>query len=110
MTTPELTPDDNRRSLDSAPMDGTMIWLLVDYGDDDQRGCHPLANAITAWTLGFNNRDHDGVDEWKFAGWCWDYDQFTQGRGKVLAWKPIGFELSADAAQTPNQEGIDGQG
>ena len=87
------------RPIATAPRDGEMLWLLVDYGDStgrDGEGAHPLADAGTAWTIGFNNHDNDGEDVWKFAGWCWCRDHFAEGRGKVIGWMPIGFELGAD--------------
>lgn len=70
--------------MDSAPKDGTMIRLLVDYTD----GGGPLDDALVAWTIGFNDLDGTGVDEWKFAGWCWTHDHFSQGSGTPVGWLP----------------------
>jgi hypothetical protein len=78
--------------LDSAPRDGTTVWLLVDYSNLDE-GDHPLADAPMAWTIGHNNFEHDGEDVWRFAGWCWSHDHYTQGRGTPVAWKPVGFDV-----------------
>ncbi|KQX19374.1 MULTISPECIES: hypothetical protein [unclassified Sphingomonas] len=66
-----------------------MVWLLVDYSDRDAAG-HPLADATYAATIGFWDENEE---EWKFAGWCWSHDHFTEGRGRVVAYKPIGFML-----------------
>lgn len=86
--------------IETAKKDGQMLWLAVDYsgglgGENDPD--HPLADARIAATIGFNQYDDNGEDEWLFAGWCWTHDHFTQGRGKVIAWRPIGFELSLDS-------------
>lgn len=83
--------------LDSAPRDGRMLWLAVDYGGET--GDHSLADAVVAATIGFNNFDNNGQDEWQFAGWCWCHDHFTEGSGRVLAWRPleIGDDLDLDA-------------
>jgi hypothetical protein len=84
--------------IETAPKDDTMVWLLISYEDRDASD-HPLTDAAIAWTIGFNGLENTGQDEWKFVGWCWSHDHFTDGRGKVLAWKPLGFELGADNAQ-----------
>ncbi len=73
--------------MDTAPKDGTMLTLLVDYSGESNG--HPLFDATTAWTVGFNNFDHDGDDAWKFAGWCWSHDHFTEGTGKPIGWLPF---------------------
>lgn len=82
-----MTPEP--QGLATAPRDGTMVWLLVDY----EGGDHALVDASRAWTIGHNNFDNDGQDVWQFAGWCWAHDHYTQGEGTVLAWSPIGFGL-----------------
>lgn len=79
-------------SLDTAPRDGTMVRLLVDYSE----GEHPLEDTHDeAWTIGFNNDVNDGQDTWKFAGWCWSQDHFTEGKGRVLGWLPYSRPLIA---------------
>lgn len=80
--------------LKDAPRDGRMTWLLVDYSAEDAH--HPLADASRAWTIGFNNCDNDGEDAWRFAGWCWQQDHFTQGHGEVVAWLPTALNIDAD--------------
>jgi hypothetical protein len=67
-----------------APKDGTMLRLLVQFTDnatEDSAG--PCA------TIGANNFDHDQVDEWKFAGWNWTHDCFTEGVGVPIGWLPM---------------------
>lgn len=81
----ELQTGGGWRTIESAPRDGTMLCLLVDYSDG---GEHPLDDELIAATIGFNNHDNDGEDQWKFAGWCWSRDQFTEGEGKVVGWAP----------------------
>jgi hypothetical protein len=86
--------------LASAPRDGSMLWLLVDYSG----GEHALVDNQYGATIGFNEHDKTGVDRWQFAGWCWTHDHFTEGRGKPLAWKAIGFDLEPPACFRPLPE------
>lgn len=75
------------RPMDTAPRDGTMVRLLVQFD----------ANATEdteqpAWTVGANNDDNVGDDEragWQFAGWCWTHDHFTEGKGTPVGWLPM---------------------
>lgn len=78
----ELTPA--IQPLETAPRDGTMLHLLVDYSEGD----HPLEDDTIAWTIGFGGFNDDGSDHWKFAGWCWIHDHFTEGQGRVIGWAP----------------------
>lgn len=80
------------QSLGTAPKDGTLVELVVDYTDGD----HPLEDATLACTIGFNNLKNDGEDTWKFAGWCWTHDHFTEGKGLVVAWRPSRLCASDD--------------
>lgn len=73
-------------SMDIAPKDGTMISLFVDYSAEDAGDA--LEDASQAWTIGFNQFEHTGVDEWQFAGWDWEHDCFTEGRGTPIGWLP----------------------
>ncbi len=69
--------------IETAPRDGTMLRLLVDFEDhatEDSAGPSP--------TIGANNFDNDGEDAWKFAGWCWTHDHFTEGTGMPIGWLP----------------------
>jgi|GEM_PF-4625087 len=63
---------------------GKLVELVVDYSEGD----HPLQDGILACTVGFNTLADTGVDEWKFAGWCWTHDHFVQGKGAPVAWRP----------------------
>lgn len=93
------------QDIATAPRDGTMVWLLIDYG---AYGEHPLADASRAWTIGFNNNDHQGddwpADKWQYVGWNWEQDCFCNHEtdnhkiGVVAGWKPIGFDLAEDGA------------
>ncbi|WP_053092016.1 hypothetical protein [Stenotrophomonas maltophilia] len=75
------------RPMDTAPTDGTLVRLLVDF----------TSNAIEdtagpAWTIGSNNDSNVMADErvgWQFAGWCWDHDHFTEGEGTPVGWLPL---------------------
>lgn len=70
--------------IETAPTNGTMIRLLVDYTD----GGAPLEDAQTAWTIGFNNLANTGEARWQFAGWCWTHDHFCEGSGTAVGWLP----------------------
>lgn len=72
------------RPMGTAPKNGTMIRLLVDYTE----GGGPLEDEQIAWTIGFNGFADHGIDEWKFAGWCWTHDHFSQGSGTPVGWLP----------------------
>lgn len=75
------------RPMATAPRDGTMLRLLVQFDDhatDDTEG--------PAWTIGACNDDNVHQDErvgWQFAGWCWDHDHFTEGKGTPVGWLPL---------------------
>lgn len=77
------------RPMSTAPRDGTMLRLLVEFTE------HATEDEGTAPTIGANNFDHDDQDEWKFAGWCWEHDHFTEGKGKPVGWLPM-FEPSTE--------------
>jgi hypothetical protein len=72
------------RPMESAPRDGTMLRLLVDFTD------HATEDTIgPSWTIGANSFDDTGEDLWQFAGWCWTHDHFTEGKGKPVGWLPL---------------------
>lgn len=80
------------RPMDTAPRDGTMVRLLVQFTEhatEDTDG--------PAWTIGANNGEHDGGDLWCFAGWCWTHDHFTEGKGTPVGWLPL-IDGQRDAA------------
>ncbi|MBB1060375.1 hypothetical protein [Marilutibacter spongiae] len=73
------------RSMSTAPKDGTMIRLLVDFTDhatEDSPEPSPTIGACTD--------DNTGENEgWKFAGWCWSHDHFIEGKGTPVGWLPM---------------------
>ena len=79
---PDPTPP---TALSGPPKDGRMVCLLVDYSDGD----HPLEDAKQAWTIGYNTLADTGDDEWLIAGWSWEQDCYTDGRGTVIGWLPF---------------------
>ncbi|KPA95401.1 hypothetical protein [Pseudomonas asplenii] len=71
------------RDMETAPRDGSMLRLLVEFTD------HSTEDEEQAATIGANNFDNDGEDSWQFAGWCWDHDHFTEGKGTPVGWLPM---------------------
>ena len=71
--------------MESAPKDGTLVRLLVEFSHhatEDGEGPHP--------TIGSNTADNTGEDMgWQFAGWCWTQDRYTQGEGTPVGWLPM---------------------
>lgn len=72
--------------IETAPKNGTMLRLLVDYTDE---GENPLEDEHHAWTIGFNQLSDTEEDVWEFAGWSWEQDCFSAGVGKVIGWLPF---------------------
>jgi hypothetical protein len=70
--------------MGTAPKDGTMLRLLVQF---DENATDDSAEPCP--TIGANNFDHDGLDDWRFAGWCWSHDVFTEGVGTPVGWLPM---------------------
>lgn len=83
------------RPMNTAPRDGTMIRLLVQFREhatEDKPG--------PAWTIGACNDYNVGELEWggwQFAGWCWTHDHFTEGKGMPVGWLPL-IDGQCDAA------------
>lgn len=75
--------DPKWRDMATAPRDGTMLRLLVEFTE------HQTEDADQAPTIGANNFDNDGDDRWQFAGWCWTHDHFTEGKGEPVGWLPM---------------------
>ncbi|MFI8981446.1 hypothetical protein [Ectopseudomonas khazarica] len=75
--------DPRWRDMATAPRDGTMVRLLVEFTE------HATEDADQAPTIGANNFENDGEDRWLFAGWCWSHDHFTQGQGEPVGWLPM---------------------
>ncbi|NVZ61220.1 hypothetical protein HX867_03920 [Pseudomonas gingeri] len=82
--------DPGWRAMATAPTDGTMVRLLVEFDE------HSTEDEVQAATIGANNFDNDEEDVWRFAGWCWTHDHFTEGKGTPLGWLPM---LDGKAAQ-----------
>jgi hypothetical protein len=70
--------------MDTAPRDGTMLRLLVKFDEHATED-----TSAPAWTIGANEFDANGNDEWRFAGWCWTHDHFTEGKGTPVGWLPM---------------------
>lgn len=78
--------------MNTAPRDGTMLRLLVQFEAEG----NPTEDTIfPAWTIGHNDRDNTGDEEWQIAGWCWSHDHYTEGKGEPVGWLPM---MDAQAA------------
>ncbi|KFJ08631.1 hypothetical protein DR66_6063 [Delftia acidovorans] len=93
--------------LETAPKDGTIVQLLVQFVDHPPgqksvlNGAGPLYDtADPCWTIGGNTVENTGVDHWQFVGWNWEQDCFvdtsTDAGHRVLGWAP--FDVAAPAA------------
>jgi hypothetical protein len=69
------------RPMDTAPRDGTMLRLLVQFEDHATEDTTEPAPTIGAY--------EEGADGWQFAGWCWSHDHFTEGKGEPVGWLPM---------------------
>lgn len=79
--------------METAPRDGTIVRLLVDFDEhatDD--GPEP------SWTIGAIMAVGEPDAEFQFAGWCWDHDHWTEGKGTPVGWLPFHGDARAAAA------------
>ena len=77
------------KTIDSAPHDGTLILLAI---TENHESVNPLEDCGTWRTIGFNDEELTGINEWHIAGWCWCHDHFTEGKvedGEPDYWAPI---------------------
>jgi len=85
----------NFTDISTAPKDGTMLRLLVDFDPDDDyngyvRGYEDKEGPD--WVSGCSFRDnHDDGPEWVIIGWNWGHDCFVEldetRNVKVLEWR-----------------------
>ena len=87
------TQAEQPRPMGTAPRDGTMVRLLVDFDEHDVED-----SPEPSWTVGVLASDEPDA-EWQFAGWCWTHDHFTEGKGKPIGWLPM---LSEPAPSVPD--------
>jgi hypothetical protein len=94
--------------IETAPKNGTLLLLLVDYSegdhwiDDEQSGL--------GRTIGHNNDDNVGEGEgegWQFAGWCWTHDHYVEGSGKPIKWMMFDRTPDAQPSSTDEVERVD---
>lgn len=80
------------RPMDTAPRDGTLVRLLVEFSEhdvEDSEGPH--------WTIGAWPGEGDENSDWQFAGWCWSHDHFTEGKGTPIGWLPFAVDAARKA-------------
>jgi hypothetical protein len=75
------------KNISTAPKDGTLVWLFIDYEGADQFTA--LQDNLQAWTIGFNQLADTEIDEWEIVGWDWEQDHFRNGEGKILGWEHL---------------------
>ena len=103
--------------LGTAPKDGTIVQLLVQFvahppGQETVlNGAGPLYDTADAcWTIGGNSVENTGIDHWQFVGWNWEQDYFvdtsTDAGHRVLGWAP--FDVAAPAVDAPVLPAIKG--
>lgn len=92
--------DPGWRDMETAPTDGTMVRLLVEFDE------HSTEDAEQAITIGANNLDNDEEDAWRFAGWCWTHDHFTEGKGTPVGWLPMLDDPVSKPAAQPQGEPV----
>ncbi len=71
----------------SAPRDGTPIVLFVKPDSVPHTSFNDDGESYK--TIGFNQFEHNGIDQWQFAGWDWSHDCFTEGYGTPIGWLPF---------------------
>lgn len=80
------SPAQKWRDPATAPDDGTMVRLLVQFTE------HSTADSSKpAVTIGVQVFDPE--IRWHFAGWSWTNDHFTDGEGTVIGWLPLVDEV-----------------
>lgn len=82
------------RDMATAPRDGTMLRLLVNFTD---HSTSDHGHNLQAPTIGYNLYDDCAEDRWNFAGENWDGSGFTDGQGEPVGWLPM---LDVPKAQT----------
>lgn len=76
-----MLQNENWLNIKEAPKDGTLLLLLVQFIE------HETEQSDYARTIGHNNFNNDNEDCWLFAGWCWDLDYWTEGKGIPIAYQ-----------------------
>lgn len=73
------------RTIESAPLDGTEVLLLIEHPE------HPLHDDSPSVSIGaygvHGGREADPT--WCFAGWDWCHDVYTRGGGTPTHWMPL---------------------
>lgn len=76
--------------MDTVPRDGTLVVLKVRPLPGVDYLINPVSEDAEVVTVGFNHKDHSGIDEWDVMGWDWSHDCITNCfGGEVIAWQPL---------------------
>lgn len=88
--------------MTQAPRDHGLVQLLMlydwsDEADDNGNGFDTEETPCLSRTIGCNGFDHTGQDEWFYAGWDWNGDEFERGSGGTpIAWQPMAAQVSIE--------------
>jgi hypothetical protein len=69
----------------TAPKDGTLVLLLIVPTESRLED----TNEGRSRTIGHNSFDNTGDDKWQFAGWDWEQDCYTEGKGTPTHWRAL---------------------
>lgn len=72
--------------IETAPKDGTLVFLLISTADDEQFTA--MEDSNPSRTVGAYFCDLDPPC-WQFAGWSWEQDRHMNGIGTPIRWQPL---------------------
>lgn len=81
-------------TIETAPKDGTIVRLLVQFSHDDNAFSFEDSDE-PCWTIGFNNFGNTQEDYWQVVGWNWEQDTFQEAKKfEIIGWLPMIPEIT----------------